>query len=117
MVLSLEFTAFDIERNAYCEYDHLSITDGDERTLMEKSCGPEGNLVIGGEKINSTLPPKILSRSNKVNIVFVTDGGGTRPGWSVSWSAVTPGECPFFVFCLHGDYQQCHLNQILYGRK
>ena len=117
MVLSLEFTAFDIERNAYCEYDHLSITDGDERTLMEKSCGPEGNLVIGGEKINSTLPPKILSRSNKVNIVFVTDGGGTRPGWSVSWSAVTPGVCPFFVFSLHGDYQQCHLNQILYGRK
>ena len=97
MVLSLEFTAFDIESNSDCDYDHLTITDGNGATLMEKSCGSAGNLVIGGEKRNSTLPPNIWSWSNKVNFVFVTDGGGTRPGWSVSWSAVTPGECPFFV--------------------
>ena len=97
MILSLEFTAFDIESNSDCDYDHLTITDGNGATLMEKSCGSAGNLVIGGEKTNSTLPPNVWSWSNKVNFVFVTDGGGTRPGWSVSWSAVKPGECPFFV--------------------
>ena len=97
MILSLEFTAFDIESDSDCDYDHLTITDGNGATLMEKSCGSAGNLVIGGEKTNSTLPPNVWSWSNKVNFVFVTDGGGTRPGWSVSWSAVTPGECPFFV--------------------
>ena len=55
----------------------------------------EGNFVIGGKKVNSTLPPNVWSRSNKVNFEFVTDSGGTRPGWNVSWSAVTPGKCPF----------------------
>ena len=97
MILSLEFTAFDIESNSDCDYDHLTITDGNGATLMEKSCGSAGNLVIGGEKTNSTLPPTVLSWTNKVNFVFVTDGGGTRPGWSVHWSAVKPGECPFLA--------------------
>ena len=97
MILLLEFTAFDIEPHSDCGFDHLTIMDGNGATLMEKSCGSAGNLVIGGEKTNFTLPPNVWSWSNKVNLVFVTDGGGTRPGWSVSWSAVTPGECPSFV--------------------
>ena len=95
MALSLEFTAFDIEYDSDCDYDHLTITEGNGAILMEKSCGSEGNFVIGGEKVNSTLPPNVWSRSNKVNFEFVTDSGGTRPGWNVSWRAVTPGKCPF----------------------
>ena len=80
-ILSLQFTAFDIE-DGYntCDWDHLTITDGDGTTLMEKSCG-------------TTLPSDITSTSNIVNLVFSSDSGTTRPGWSVSWSAVTPGEC------------------------
>ena len=82
LILSLHFTAFDIEINwdYSCPYDHLTIMDGDGTTLMEKSCG-------------TTLPANITSTSNIVKLVFSTDSGGTGAGWSVSWSAVTPGEC------------------------
>ena len=85
LILSLQFTAFDIEADSTCDYDHLTITDGDGTTLMEKSCG-------------TTLPADITSTSNIVKLVFSTDGSQTRPGWSVSWSAVTPGECQQHVW-------------------
>ena len=83
LVLSLQFTAFDIYKYSWdstCYYDQLTITDGDGTTLMEKSCG-------------SSLPADIRSTSNIVKLVFSTDNVDTRTGWSVSWSAVTPGEC------------------------
>ena len=80
LILSLQFTAFDIEADSTCGYDHLTITDGDGTTLMEKSCG-------------NTIPAAIRSTSNIVKLVFITDGGITTTGWSVSWSAVTSGEC------------------------
>merc|ERR1712025_1562392 len=105
LILSLHFTAFDIEdgdEDSDC-YDHLTITDGtitirnetirnetirtiiDGPTLMEKSCG-------------NSLPANITSTTNIVKLVFKTDYSGTRPGWSVSWSAVTPGECQQHVW-------------------
>ena len=94
-ILSLQFTAFAIEPHPTCRFDHLTITDGDGTTLMEKSCGSssDGNILIGGQSIGSSLPAAILSTSNVVNLVFTTDGSDTRSGWSVSWIAVTPGEC------------------------
>ena len=104
LILLLQFNAFDIEKPdfdynydtseydlPYC-YDHLTITDGDGTTLMEKSSG-------------STIPANITSSSNIVKLVFITgqwnSGQGlvpvpvywTRTGWRLSWSAVTPGEC------------------------
>ena len=92
LILSLEFTAFDIEYDRTCFYDHLTITDGDGTTLMEKSCGStsEGFIVIGGEIIGSSLPPPIRSRSNTINLVFTTSQLDTitSRGWSVSWRAV-----------------------------
>ena len=94
-ILSLQFTAFTIEEEDTCGYDGLTITDGDGTTLMEKSCGTvsDGNILIGGQSIGSSLPAAIISTSNVVNLVFTTDGSDTRSGWSVSWIAVTPGEC------------------------
>ena len=81
LILSLQFTAFDIhESSSGSCYDHLTIMDGDGTTLMEKSCG-------------STIPADIRSTGNIVKLVFSTSSVNTRPGWSVSWSAVTPGEC------------------------
>ena len=80
LILSLQFTAFDIESHSTCRWDHLTITDGDGTTLMEKSCG-------------TTIPADIRSTSNIVKLVFITNFRDTRTGWSVSWSAVTPGEC------------------------
>jgi len=91
LILLLQFNAFDIEEPWYdydydtyeydyesdptCHHDHLTITDGDGTTLMEKSCG-------------STLPPAIRSRTNTINLVFTTDGNFAYSGWSVSWRAV-----------------------------
>ena len=90
LILSLEFTAFNIEYHSTCSYDHLKITDGDGTTLMEKSCGStsDGNVSIGGESIGSFLPPAIRSRSNSINLVFITDGSVAYPGWSISWRAM-----------------------------
>ena len=86
LIISLHFTAFDIEScGSICGCDHLTITDGDGTTLMEKSCG-------------WTLPADIRSTSNVVNLLFSTNHGLRNSGWSVNWSAVTPGEC-----------QQCNL--------
>ena len=88
LILSLQFTAFDIQSHYNCRYDHLTIMDGDGTTLMERRCG-------------TSLPAAIRSTSNVVNLLFSTNSNsydGGNSGWSVSWSAVTPGEC-----------QQCNL--------
>ena len=110
LIISLQFTAFDIDPDSTCRWDHLTITDGDGTTLMEKSCGSSsGNIVIGDQSVignqgyGYSLPPNITSTSNIVKLVFITDNDYTRPGWSVSWSAVTPGEC-----------QQCNLVNLLF---
>ena len=76
--MSLQFNAFDIESHSTCAYDHLTIMDGDGTTLMEKSCG-------------STLPAAVTSRTNIIKLVFTTNYAGAETGWSVHWTAVTPG--------------------------
>ena len=64
LVLALQFTAFNVEEGYTqytCEYDHLTIQDGDGTTLMEKRCG-------------SSLPANtIVSTSNIVELYFKTD--------------------------------------------
>ena len=80
LIVSLQFTAFDIQHHHTCLYDHLTITDGDGTPLMERNC-EEG------------LPPAITSTSNIVKVLFVTNAEDTAPGWSFSWIAATPGEC------------------------
>ena len=96
LILSLEFSAFNIHSSSSgsCN-DHLTITDGDGTTLMEKSCGSNynGYIYIGGQSISSSLPAAITSRSNMIKVVFSTDGSGRESGFSLSWTAVTPGEC------------------------
>ena len=98
LILSLQFTAFDIEPafQSPCN-DHLTITDGDGTTLMEKSCGstllPPYGVLVGNNVIGTSLPANIISKSNVVKLLFITDQVDKgRSGWSVSWSAVTPGE-------------------------
>ena len=100
LILSLEFTSFDIESHSTCDYDHLKIMDGDGTTLMENSCGSitsHNGVVVGGQSIGANLPARITSTSNMVVLLFSTDGITAGSGWSVSWSAVTPGECPQHV--------------------
>ena len=89
-ILRLEFTTFAVRictNINECPCSHVKITDGDGTTLMDNSCGysdPSSSYYF--------LPPIITTRSNRVEIFFHTDGSGTRAGWSLSWSAVTPGE-------------------------
>ena len=85
MIIALKFTAFDVEPSesdspgstSSCYYDHLTIKDGDESTLMEKTCG-------------NTLPKGLVSKSNVVKLHFKTDESVTESGWSVTWSAEKP---------------------------
>ena len=97
LVISLRFNAFDSEFHSTCKYDNLTIIDGvDGSTLMEKSCGStkkSNGILVGGQSIGTTLPADITSTSNIVKLVFITNYKDTRPGWSVSWSAVAAGEC------------------------
>ena len=89
-ILRLEFTHFAVGGDpSACEsWDFVKITDGDGTTLMDNSCG------YSDQPSSSTyfLPPIITTRSNRVEIFFHTDGSDARSGWSLSWSAVTPGE-------------------------
>ena len=83
--------------------DHLAIMDGDGTALMRKSCGSlkqgiilEASSTMGkwNQLNGSTLPIVKTSRSNIVSLVFSAMSGSMGwTGWSVSWSAVTPGEC------------------------
>ena len=105
LVISLEFTAFDIEYRGSCRWDHLTITDGDGTTLMGKSCGNVITYAIEIEdqpSIYSPLPFSITSRTNIVMLVFITDSSNDSgdyasasgpSGWSVNWRAVPKGEC------------------------
>ena len=86
-ILRLEFTHFAVDWESTCQHDFVKITDGDGTTLMDNSCGysdPSSSWYF--------MPPIITTRSNRVEIFFHTDGSSARTGWSLSWSAVTPGE-------------------------
>jgi len=79
LVLRLEFTAFDVEDDGSCAYDHLEIVDGDGTILMDKTCG-------------DALPPVFMSNTNQVDLIFKTDSSVTKSGWAVKWSAVSPSK-------------------------
>ena len=87
----LEFTNFEVWACdiTTCPCDFVKITDGDGTTLMDNSCGYSN---LDPCHSNYFLPPIITTRTNIVEIFFHTDDSGTRPGWSLNWSAVTTGE-------------------------
>ena len=91
----MQFTSFNIYYcGIVCLCDHLTIMEDDGTTLMGKICGPniESNIAIEGMVMGSSSLAAIRSASNVVNIMFTSYGGIAWPGWSLSWSAVTPGE-------------------------
>ena len=91
LVLSLKFTAFDVELNGNSCIDSVTITDGDGGTLTEETCGGStyGKVIVGGQGISGTiLPDSVISRSNVVSVIFTTSGDYTRAGWQLTWFAV-----------------------------
>ena len=89
-LLKLEFTHFAVVGHpSFCETaDYVKIVDWDGTILMDKSCGYS---LYDPSSSNYFLPPIITTRSNRVKIFFHTDFAHTSTGWSLSWSAVTPG--------------------------
>ena len=91
-VLRLEFTDFGVQACgdvSSCPCHYVKIIDGDGTVLMDRSCGYSHDDPTTSEYFN---PPIITSQTNRVEIFFHTDaGGGETTGWSLSWSAVTPG--------------------------
>ena len=77
-MLSLKFTAFDVEDGgSRCSYDYLEIFDEKKNQLM-KSCG-------------SSLPDPITTKTNIVDLVFVSDDAEQRTGWKITWTAMKQG--------------------------
>ena len=89
--LSLEFTAFDVELVGTSCIDTVTIIDGNGTTLMAETCGgsSSGNLFVGGQSENSTLPASVKSTSNVVTLIFVTSESSEMAGWNITWSAVS----------------------------
>ena len=94
-ILRLKFTHFEVDACDdidTCSCDFVKITDGDGTTLMDKSCG------ISSRHPSDTfffLPPVLISKSRTVDIYFHTDDYFAGMGWSLSWTAVTPGQKVF----------------------
>ena len=118
LVLSLKFTAFDVELNGNSCIDSVTITDGDGRTLTEETCGGStyGKLNVGGQGISGTiLPDSVISRSNVVSVIFTTSGDYTRAGWQLSWFAVPshPDIGDYFLASLRSRVVHCPQHKLL----
>ncbi|XP_062489682.1 cubilin isoform X1 [Pezoporus occidentalis] len=73
-VVSLKFNSFQLEISPSCYKDYVAVYDGSDThaPLIGKFCG-------------STLPPNIMSSSNKLFLVFNTDFSGADRGWKASF--------------------------------
>ncbi|KAM3922957.1 mannan-binding lectin serine protease 2 [Leptodactylus fuscus] len=69
----LRFLHFDVESHpdVVCPYDRLQITASGKD--LPPLCG-------------ENIPPEIDTRSNKVDIVFTTDGSGHHTGWKIQYT-------------------------------
>ena len=103
--MRLEFTRFEVEWGADCENDFVKITDGDGTVLMDKSCGATSKERSHKEYFK---PPTITTNSNTVIIFFHMNGSGTQIGWSLTWSAVTPGLKDFIQAAESFIHLNCH---------
>ena len=85
--MRLEFTFFAVEWEPECQYDFVRITDGDGTILMNNSCGYSA---VDPSEPNYFLPSIITTNTNNASIFLRTNNHRTEPGWSLSWTAMTP---------------------------
>ena len=88
-VLKLDFTHFQVQWDSSCSKDYVEIKDGNGKTLMPRSCG-------WSQGVSSThtyyfQTDTLTSLTNSVEIIFHTDASTHYKGWSLNWTAVTPG--------------------------
>jgi PKD repeat protein len=84
-MIRFNFTEFDVESQSTCNYDKLSIFDGEDATatLIGEYCG--------------TTSPGIITANNgsgALTFTFTSDGSVTKPGWNASISCYTGTEPP-----------------------
>ena len=72
----IRFVAFSLETSTSCKYDYVTVVDGDGTTLLEKSC--------------RDTPSEIVSKTNRADVIFKTDGSRTETGWKLEYSPM-PG--------------------------
>ena len=74
-VIEINFTDFVLEYHATCQYDWVTVEDGDGSTLLEKTCG-------------SINPGRITSKTSRASIRFHSDGGVSAQGFRAEWRSV-----------------------------
>ena len=75
-VIEILFTDFSLEPQVSCEYDWVTVLDGDGSILLAKTCG-------------TNKPAKISSKTNVANIKFHSDISVNAKGFRAEWKAVT----------------------------
>ena len=83
----IDFTAFDVEFDASCTYDGLSIYDGSSTsaTLLGTYCG-------------TNSPGTVTASGTCLHLVFYSDGSVVNPGWEATISCTgTPPVIPLYV--------------------
>ena len=97
-MLRLEFTRFRIypcnQDVSRCPCDHVKIVEGDGTLLMGRGCGYSD---LSPSHPYYFLPPIFTTKTNAVDIFFFTDSSSVTSGWSLNWTAVTPGLTPFLT--------------------
>ena len=74
-MIRLEFTAFDVEEEKGCEFDIVTVFDGESVTLLKTFCG-------------SSIPPPIMSSESSMIVRFTTDESETTAGFSVKYTTL-----------------------------
>ena len=76
-LIDVEFDSnFGMETcNSNCGCDYVMVTDGDGTILLPKTCG-------------ATKPPTFTSRTNKISVLFHSDGSNNYQGFKLSWKSV-----------------------------
>merc|ERR1711962_1073123 len=75
--IKITFDDLDIESHASCGYDYVMIKDSNGAALVGKTCG-------------TTKPGVVTSTTNKVEVIFHSDGSETNKGFKLTWVEV-PG--------------------------
>ena len=70
----IRFEAMNIEDGGtQCDYDYISIVDGNGSILMDPTCG-------------NNIPDVIQSFTSNVSVIFHSDGSVSMSGWKLAWS-------------------------------
>merc|ERR1711962_1887363 len=75
--IKISFDDLDIENEDSCIYDYVTVKDSNGAVLVGKTCG-------------TTKPEVVTSTTNKVEVIFHSDGSETNKGFKLTWVEV-PG--------------------------